>query len=295
MAHRVTRPVAVIDSGYVGIGQMINRSCIERILESAPLHMTSDPASPVSETERQTADGDTLRSRRWLLRSSLVGSLAATSGCLAPPLSGDRDGSPTTELEARALATGLGIRSSVVRVGAGTGWIADPDVVATCSHVLGGETVTIRCFDGGRHRGTVLERDEERDIALLEVDTGGLEPLEAVNDGPREYQTVVKVGHPDAIGDWIVSFGRMLRTGDEELIVDVPCGPGDSGSPLVNLEGEVIGHVIGSTTIVQDRAGLDRPERLVQEYEGQRHVSRAHPVHHIVEHDEGSEDGNGTD
>lgn len=186
-------------------------------------------------------------------------------------------------LQEHVLEVGLDARASVLKVGAGTGWVVDDGLAVTCSHVVEGEVVDVKTFDGQRQQGTIVDRDEDVDLAIIAIEIDNIEPLDLKTRTGAAGDPVVKVGHPDAVGTWIVSFGRVVQTRGGEILTDVPCGPGDSGSPLLALDGSAIGHVTGTTTLVDDPARLDRPETLVQNYEGQRHVSRAYRVEPVVE------------
>lgn len=220
--------------------------------------------------------------RRVLLRAAIAGGLVASSGCLtADPSTPGHDGRDDGSIRENALEVGLDARSSVLKVGNGTGWIVDDGFVVTCSHVVDDDVVEVETFDGRRSEGSVVERHDDVDLAFVATETDDLEPLALEMESGAVDRPVVKVGHPDAVGSWIVSVGHVIRSSGDELIADVPCGPGDSGSPLLTLDGMAIGHVTGSTVLVEERAGLERPETLIQDYEGQRHVSRAHAVESV--------------
>ena len=220
--------------------------------------------------------------RRVLLRAAVAGGLVASSGCLvADPSAPGHDGRDDGSIRETALEVGLDARSSVLKVGNGTGWIVDDGLVVTCSHVVDDDVVAVETLDGRRSEGSVVERHDDIDLAFVATETRGLDPLSLAVESGAEDRPVVKVGHPDAVGTWIVSVGHVIRSSGDELVADVPCGPGDSGSPLLTLDGVTIGHVTGSTVLVEERARLDRPETLIQDYEGQRHVSRAHAVEPI--------------
>ena len=226
-------------------------------------------------------------SRRMMLRSAVAGGLVAGSGCLST-------GSSTPEyadgarIRETAVAVGLEARSAVVKVATGTGWMVDDGLVATCSHVVDGDRADIETFGGQCQEGAVLEQHDEADLALIATEIDDTGALELDTKPPSAETPVVKVGHPDAVGTWIISLGRVVRVRGERIFTDVPCGPGDSGSPLLTLEGAVIGHVTGSAVLVDDPEDLEAPETLVQNFEGQRHVSRAYTVDSIAQFRENS-------
>lgn len=222
--------------------------------------------------------------RRVMLRSAVAGGLMASSGCLtADSSSPEHAGDDDTAIHETALEMGLHARSSVVKVGSGTGWVVDDGVVATCSHVVDDGQTNIETFGGQQREGQIIEEHDDADLALLAAETDDIEPLALETEVQSIKTPVVKVGHPDAVGTWIISSGQVVRLHGDRIFTDVPCGPGDSGSPLLTLDGVVIGHVTGSTVLVDEPEKLGAPETLVQNYQGQRHVSQAHTVDPIVQ------------
>ena len=222
-------------------------------------------------------------SRRVVLRSTVASGLVASSGCLtADSSTPEHAGDNKEAIYETALEIGIDARSSVVKVGSGTGWVVDDGLVATCSHVVDDGDTDIETFGGQRQEGRIVEQHDDVDLALLAAETDDIGPL-TLETGIQSVETpVVKVGHPDAVGTWTISLGRVVRLRGDRIFTDVPCGPGDSGSPLLTLDGAVIGHVTGSAVLVDDPEELDAPETLVQNYEGQRHVSRAYTVNPII-------------
>ena len=214
--------------------------------------------------------------RRVILRSAVAGGHVASSGCLSEnPSPSEIADSDDKSIQETALEIGLDVRSSVVKVGPGTGWVVDDGLVATCSHVVDSGGTGIETFGGQRREGRIVEQHEDVDLALIATATDDIEPLDLATNNLATGTPVVKVGHPDAVGTWIVSLGRVVRVRGDRIFTDVPCGPGDSGSPLLTLDGGVVGHVTGSAVLVDDPQALVAPETLVQKYEGQRHVSQA--------------------
>jgi len=134
---------------------------------------------------------------------------------------------------------------------AGTGFIIDPDgLVVTNYHVVkGAEEITVTMDDGSRHPATLRGYDEKTDLALLEIDGENL-PYVAFGDSDavRVGDWIVAIGNPFGLGGsattGIVSArGRDIRSGpfDDFLQIDAPINSGNSGGPLFDLEGKVIG------------------------------------------------------
>jgi serine protease Do len=136
--------------------------------------------------------------------------------------------------------------------GAGSGFIIDPEGhVVTNNHVIdGANEVTVTLNDGTKFKAQVLGRDNKSDLALLKVDAG--RPLPYVDLGAsasaRVGDWVLAVGNPFGLGGsvnaGIVSArGRDINTGpyDDYIQIDAPINRGNSGGPLFDAYGRVIG------------------------------------------------------
>jgi serine protease Do len=101
----------------------------------------------------------------------------------------------------------------------------------------------------GEYESKLLARDPDVDLALLSIDATGLAPLKPASGSPRVGEMVFAFGHPwgqrNTVTRGIVSALTLAqnRRGDKLPIVrsDVPLAPGNSGGPLVNANGEIIG------------------------------------------------------
>ncbi len=139
------------------------------------------------------------------------------------------------------------------RGGSGSGVLISPDgYVVTNSHVVGGrKKLTGITAEGDRLDAEVVGDDPATDLALIKVAAGEL-PFAALGSGkPRVGQLVVAVGNPfglqSTVSTGVVSaLGRSLRGRDGRLIEEVvqhtaPLNPGNSGGPLVDARGSVVG------------------------------------------------------
>ena len=135
--------------------------------------------------------------------------------------------------------------------GVGSGFIVDPDgVVLTNAHVVAGAgEVTVRLSDRREFKARVVGTDRQTDVAVLKIDAKG---LPAVRIGQaREVsvgQWVVAIGSPYGLENTVTAgiVSATSRALPSEGYVpfiqtDVAVNPGNSGGPLFNLAGEVVG------------------------------------------------------
>jgi serine protease Do len=135
--------------------------------------------------------------------------------------------------------------------GAGSGFIVSPDgYILTNRHVVeGASEVTVRLVDQREFRAKVVGTDERTDIAVLKIEATGL-PVVRFGDPAqvRPGQWVLAIGSPfgfqnSATAGIVSAIGRSLPTENYVPFIqtDVAVNPGNSGGPLFNLQGEVIG------------------------------------------------------
>jgi len=135
--------------------------------------------------------------------------------------------------------------------GVGSGFIIDDSgYVVTNNHVVeGADTVSVRLSDDRQFDAEVIGYDEKTDLALLKIDADHLTVSTlGDSDATRVGDWVVAIGNPFGLGGsatvGIVSArGRDIRSGpyDDYMQIDAPINRGNSGGPVFNTAGEVVG------------------------------------------------------
>ncbi len=141
-------------------------------------------------------------------------------------------------------------------VSGGSGVIISSDgEIITNNHVIEGyrgssgkSEVEVTLTNGKKYKGKILGRDQELDIALIKIETKNL-PYAKLGDSDaiRIGQWVVAIGNPFGLDHTVTqgilsARGRKLDTGISSFLqTDAAINRGNSGGPLINLQGEVIG------------------------------------------------------
>lgn len=136
--------------------------------------------------------------------------------------------------------------------GVGTGFIISADGrIVTNAHVVdGADSVSVTLADGRKIDGKVIGADAATDIALIKVDAGKDLPTVTFGDSTqlKVGQDVVAIGNPFGLGNSVTSgivsaLGRDINSGpfDNYIQTDAAINKGNSGGPLFNADGEVVG------------------------------------------------------
>ena len=138
-----------------------------------------------------------------------------------------------------------------VEIGNGTGSgviISEDGLVLTAGHVCGasGRAVRMTFSDGRKARGKTIGASRDSDCGLIRITDHG--PWPHVPMGDLEHAEVgdwvLALGHPggfDLRRSLVVRLGRIIRLEDGNLQTDCTISPGDSGGPLLDMFGRVIG------------------------------------------------------
>ncbi len=178
----------------------------------------------------------------------------ATQQTNAPAQTADEQ--PTASVSVEELVDA--VRKSIVvitysgrdgkREGLGTGFVVAPDgLIATNLHVIGeARPISVETNDGRRHEVAAIHAsDRMADLALLRIAAEGLTPLElADSDSLKQGQPVVAVGNPHGLTHSVVTgvvSGEREIDGRKMIQLAIPIEPGNSGGPLMDMQGRVYG------------------------------------------------------
>ncbi len=134
----------------------------------------------------------------------------------------------------------------------GSGFIIDPaGYIVTNNHVIdGADEITVTLHDGTSLKAKLIGHDDRSDVALLKVESD--KPLPSVpfadSDGARVGDWVLAIGNPFGLGGSVTAGivsarGRDIHQGpyDDFIQTDAAINRGNSGGPLFNMDGQVIG------------------------------------------------------
>lgn len=150
--------------------------------------------------------------------------------------------------------------------GSGSGFVISSDgFIVTNNHVIENSiSIKVNFSDGLELKADLIGTDPSTDIAILKVYDGDLKPLQFENSDLLEVgQIAIAIGNPMGLQHTVTTgvvsaLGRSLRATNGRLIDDIiqtdaALNPGNSGGPLVNSEGKVIGV---NTAVVSSAQGL---------------------------------------
>jgi len=166
----------------------------------------------------------------------------------------------------------------------GTGFVVDSNgIIVTNQHVVSNLNAEYKVItaDGNEHNVVEIQRDDSNDIAVLKIDATDLVPLGlGDSDAVVVGQTVIAIGTP--LGEYVGSvttgivsgldrdvtassswFGSSAKTYEDVIQTDAAVNPGNSGGPLLNTSGEVIG-INFATTTSADNIAFALPINIVK-------------------------------
>jgi len=173
----------------------------------------------------------------------------------------------SVEEELGAVADRL--RLSTVRVlggdGCGSGVIWRPDgVIVTNAHVARDGLQRVELADGRKFTGKVFARDPKRDLAAIQIE-GSSFPSLTIRDAKtlRAGEMVIAVGNPmGEVGAASVGIVHSAPRNGSLIFADVRLLPGNSGGPLADVEGRIV----GINTLVAAGLGCAIPSNAVARF-----------------------------
>lgn len=156
----------------------------------------------------------------------------------------------------------------------GSGFIVSQDgYILTNNHVVAdAQEVDVELYDGRTLPAKIVGKDRRTDLALLKIDATDSLPVLALGNSDRVEigELVVAAGNPFGL-EHSVTLGVVSRKGhgfgrfgffDDYIQTDALISPGNSGGPLVNIRGEVVG--INTAIIPRQRIGFAIPINLAK-------------------------------
>jgi S1-C subfamily serine protease len=157
-------------------------------------------------------------------------------------------------------------RGKEIITGSGSGFVFSSDgFILTNAHVIdNSDRLNVTSLDGNEFTGELTGIDKDTDIAIIKIFGTGYTPVKlGVSNDLKIGQLVIAIGNPlgyqHSVSTGVLSaVGRTMRTPGGHLIDDIlqsdaPLNPGNSGGPLIDTNGEVVGI---NTAIIQSAQGI---------------------------------------
>jgi serine protease Do len=152
--------------------------------------------------------------------------------------------------------------------GSGVIWSGE-GVIVTNAHVVHGSNVRVQLWDGREYDASVAARDPRRDLATLQISAAALPAAYPADSSQlRPGELAIAIGNPlgfvGALTTGVIHAVGLLRALGSQTWVQasVRLAPGNSGGPLADARG----HVIGVNTMVAGRLALAIPSNAVRDF-----------------------------
>lgn len=146
----------------------------------------------------------------------------------------------------------IALRVSVMtceEYGNGSAWVLDENTAVTNRHVIDGALeIGLTSYDGRHYTATSSVLSESADLALVHIDGTFPETASIADSGPDPRDVLHVVGYPEGgrltstAGSYTGTTPETIETGQDDVYeLDAHIEPGNSGSPVVNEVGDVVG------------------------------------------------------
>ena len=271
-------------SGWL-IAAFVLPLCVAGSADAAPTHHTPPPARPAAAPPVVPVRGAPASFAELSARLlPMVVNIATTQTLKpianAPGLPNVPPGSPLADLFKDFLGPGRNLPRHVTSLG--SGFIIDPTgYIVTNNHVIAdSDQISVTLNDGTNLPAKLIGRDEKTDLALLKVTTK--RPLPAAkfgdSDTARIGDWVIAIGNPFGLGSTVTAGivsarNRDIEAGpyDDFIQTDAPINRGNSGGPLFDMDGSVVGvnSAIYSPSGGSVGIAFSIPSNIVREVVGQ--------------------------
>jgi S1-C subfamily serine protease len=172
------------------------------------------------------------------------------------------------------------INGSERLTGTGSGFVFSSDgLILTNAHVIENSgLLKVSLLDGNEFTGEIIGRDKDADIAIIKIFGSGYTPVRLGSSGDLKIgQLVIAIGNPlgyqHSVSVGVLSgVGRTMSTPGGQLVDDIlqsdaAMNPGNSGGPMINTDGEVIGintAIIPSAQNLSFSIGIDSAKEIAR-------------------------------
>jgi len=147
--------------------------------------------------------------------------------------------------------------------GHGSGFFVSDEYLLTNEHVVReAKFVKVKLMTGSEYVGEVMKTNSRRDVALVRINSSPVPPISIAKERPKPGTAVYALGAPlsddltATVSKGIVSASRVLD-GLEYIQSDVNVQPGNSGGPLIDSSGSVVGITVSGVSSGGSMAGLN--------------------------------------
>lgn len=190
-------------------------------------------------------------------------------------------GRELTELATTLRRSTVEVRTRGAGAGSGIIW-SKTGLIVTNAHVARTEHATVVLWDGRTLDGVVTAHDPRRDLATISIDPASASLDVAAIGHPTDLRTgdvVVALGHPfgitGAMALGIVHAIERRRGAPRWIRADIRLAPGNSGGPLADVRGRVI----GVNTLIAGGLGVAVPTTTVARFLADSESRRGRPGH----------------